>query len=117
MAVIPPVPGEDLAQTAIRETVEETGIRTEFVAVLCFRHMRSYRWGTDDLYFACLLRPLNTDITINPTEIADAKWMDVRKLLLTVGAVLFIIVKSNCKFVCFFENTIISTIVKCVTCV
>lgn len=62
----------------MRETLEETGIRTEFVAVLCFRHMRGYRWGTDDLYFACFLRPLNTNITINTDEIADAKWMDVR---------------------------------------
>ena len=69
--------GEDLWQTAIRETFEETGVRSEFVAVLCFRHMHGYRWGTDDLYFACLLRPLNTDIKINPSEIADAKWMDV----------------------------------------
>lgn len=39
--------------------------------------MHQYRWGMDDLYFACLLRPLNSDIVINPSEIADAKWMDV----------------------------------------
>lgn len=70
-------PGENLWQTAIRETFEETGVRSEFVAVLCFRHMHGYLWGTDDLYFACLLRPINTDIKINPSEIADAKWMDV----------------------------------------
>ena len=69
--------GEELWETAIRETFEETGVKTEFVAMLCFRHMHEYRWGTDDLYFACLLRPLTTDVTINPTEIADAKWMDV----------------------------------------
>ena len=74
----PPAPGEDIWQTAIRETLEETGIQTEFVSLLCFRHMHGYRWGTDDLYFACLLHPLNTDITISPSEIADAKWMDVR---------------------------------------
>ena len=41
--------------------------------------MHEYRWGTDDFYIACLLRPLNTDITICPAEIADAKWMDVRR--------------------------------------
>lgn len=45
--------------------------------MLCFRHMHGYHWGTDDIYFACLLRPLNTDITVHPAEIADAKWMDV----------------------------------------
>lgn len=69
--------GEDLWQTAIRETKEEVGIATEFVSVLCFRHMHGYRWGTDDIYFACLLRPLETEIKIDPNEIADAKWMDV----------------------------------------
>ena len=75
--LFPPGPGEDIWQTAIRETLEETGIQTEFVSLLCFRHMHGYRWGIDDLYFACLLRPLSTDITISPSEIADAKWMDV----------------------------------------
>ena len=69
--------GEDLWQTAIRETMEETGINTEFVAMLTFRHMHEYRWGTSDIYFSCLLRPLNTDITVNPSEIAAATWMDV----------------------------------------
>jgi 8-oxo-dGTP pyrophosphatase MutT (NUDIX family) len=69
--------GEELWETAIRETWEETGIRSEFVSMLCFRHMHGYRWGTDDIYFACLLRPLTTDITVHPAEIADAKWMDV----------------------------------------
>ena len=64
-------------ETAIRETWEETGVKTEFLAMLCFRHMHGYRWGTDDIYFACLLRPLTTEVTINPAEIADAKWMDV----------------------------------------
>ena len=69
--------GEELWETAVRETWEETGIRSQFVSMLCFRHMHGYRWGTDDIYFACLLRPLTTDITIHPAEIADAKWMDV----------------------------------------
>ena len=69
--------GEELWETAVRETWEETGIKSEFVSMLCFRHMHGYRWGTDDIYFACLLRPLTTDITIHPAEIAAAKWMDV----------------------------------------
>ena len=71
-------------QTAIRETEEETGVRTEFVAMLTFRHMHEYRWGTSDIYFSCLLRPLSTDITINPAEIADATWMDVRESTLCI---------------------------------
>ena len=76
------VSGENLWETAIRETEEETGIRTEFVSLLCFRQMHQYNWGIDDMYFACLLRPLNTDIHVNPSEIADAKWMDVSVLFM-----------------------------------
>ena len=74
--------GEDLWKTAMRETLEETGIRTEFVSLLCFRQMHGYNWGIDDLYFACLLRPLNTDIQVNPSEIAAAKWMDVSAIVI-----------------------------------
>lgn len=69
--------GENLWQTAIRETFEETGIRTEFVSLLTFRHMHDYKWGIDDMFFACLLRPLNLDIKINPDEIAAGKWVNV----------------------------------------
>ena len=76
--------GEELWETAIRETLEETGVRSKFVSMLCFRHMHGYRWGTDDLYFACLLHPLNTDITVNPAEIAAAKWMDVSSIPNTI---------------------------------
>lgn len=69
--------GEDIWKTAIRETFEETGIRTEFVSLLSFRQLHGYNWGIDDIFIACLLRPLNTDIQANPDEIAAAKWMDV----------------------------------------
>ena len=72
------VAGEDIWQTAMRETFEETGIKTEFVSLLAFRHMHGYKWSIDDLYFTCLLRPLSTDIQANTTEIAAAKWIDVR---------------------------------------
>ena len=42
-----------------------------------FRHMHGYKWGTDDLYFTCLLRPLNTEVNPNLSEIAAVKWMSV----------------------------------------
>jgi 8-oxo-dGTP pyrophosphatase MutT (NUDIX family) len=70
-------PGEDLYETAIREVKEETGIDTEFVSVLCFRHMHELKWGIDDLYFICLLRPLNTNIVMDEAEISACKWMKV----------------------------------------
>ena len=82
--------GEDLWKTAIRETYEETGIKTEFISVLSFRHMHGYTWGIDDLYFACLLCPLNTDVKANPSEVSAAKWMDVRKICMYLFVCLFV---------------------------
>lgn len=72
--------GESISTTAVREVKEETGIDTEFVSILCFRHMRDIRWHTDDLYFICLLRPLTTDVTMDRREIAAYKWIDVSDL-------------------------------------
>ena len=69
--------GENIAETAMREVKEETGIDTEFISLLCFRHMHQFRWGNSDFYFTCLLSPLTTDIVIDQSEIADCKWMKV----------------------------------------
>jgi hypothetical protein len=61
---------------AIPEVFEETGIETEFVCVLTFRHMHGYHFGCSDFYFVCLLRPLqsglgNDDINREETEISQ----------------------------------------------
>ena len=83
--------GENIAETAMREVKEETGIDTEFISLLCFRHMHQFRWGNSDFYFTCLLRPLTTDIVIDQSEIADCKWMKVIHHI-------FIIMFSEIKF-------------------
>ncbi|KAL8594458.1 hypothetical protein ACOMHN_018166 [Nucella lapillus] len=69
--------GEDLADTARREVLEETGIDSELISLLAFRHMHQYRYGCSDLYFVCLMRPLTTDIKPCPVEVADCRWMDL----------------------------------------
>lgn len=69
--------GENISETAIREVKEETGIETEFVSLLSFRHIHEFRWGTDDLYFVCLLRPLSSNVKIDEQEISACKWIDV----------------------------------------
>ena len=60
-----------------REVLEETGIETEFVSLICFRQLLNFRFGRSDLYFVCLLKPLSTEIKMDPKELQDAKWMDV----------------------------------------
>jgi 8-oxo-dGTP pyrophosphatase MutT (NUDIX family) len=70
-------PGEHLADGVMREVLEETGVRTRFESVVCFRHQHGYRFGKSDFYFVCRLSPLSTEIQADPEEIADARWMPV----------------------------------------
>ncbi|KAK3084348.1 hypothetical protein FSP39_011974 [Pinctada imbricata] len=69
--------GEGLAETAVREVKEETGVEAEFMSVLAFRHQHNFRWGCSDWYFICLMRPVTEDIVPCPREVAQCKWMDI----------------------------------------
>ena len=81
-SVHPAHPGEDLPTAVLREVREETGVETEFLSLLCFKHMRGYRYGCSDLYFICLLKPVEgaTVPQANQAEIHECKWMDVSEL-------------------------------------
>ena len=78
-------PGEHLAGAVIREVLEETGVRTEFDALVCFRHWHGYRYGKSDIYFVCRLRPLSRNITMQEEEIEDCLWMPVDQFLSSEG--------------------------------
>jgi ADP-ribose pyrophosphatase YjhB (NUDIX family) len=69
-------PHEDLDIAARREVFEETGVNTEFLGILCFRHAHKFLFDKSDLFFVCLMRPTSTKITIQESEIADCQWMD-----------------------------------------
>jgi NADH pyrophosphatase NudC (nudix superfamily) len=73
--------GEHIAHAVVREVKEETGIDTEFMHIVCMRHWHGYRHGKSDIYFVTRLRPLSRDITMDPVEIADCRWMDVTQYL------------------------------------
>ncbi|XP_031553931.1 nudix hydrolase 8-like isoform X1 [Actinia tenebrosa] len=72
---------EDIRTAGKREVLEETGIETEFVSMVCFRHIPDFRFECSDLYFICLLKPLNNEIKRDSSEISDAKWMDLDEFL------------------------------------
>jgi 8-oxo-dGTP pyrophosphatase MutT (NUDIX family) len=74
-------PGEHIADAVIREVEEETGIRTKFVHLACFRHWHGYRYDKSDIYFVARLKPLTFDITPDPTEIDECLWMPVDEYL------------------------------------
>ena len=75
--------GEHLVDAVIREVEEETGIRTRFETLVCFRHWHGYRFDTSDIYFVCRLSPLNHDIQPQEDEIAECLWMPVQEYLIS----------------------------------
>ncbi|KAG4933208.1 hypothetical protein JHK87_047210 [Glycine soja] len=66
---------EEIYTGAVREVKEETGIDTEFVEVIAFRHAHNVAFEKSDLFFICMLRPLSSKIIVDDLEIAAAKWM------------------------------------------
>lgn len=68
---------EDIVEAVKREVLEETGVQTTFISLVCFRHMINFRFGCSDIYFICLLKPLTHEITMDAKEIADAQWMEL----------------------------------------
>lgn len=74
-------PGEHLEDAAVREIEEETGVKTKFEALVCFRHWHGYRYGKSDIYFVARLTPLSKEITMQVEEIAECLWMPVEEFL------------------------------------
>ncbi len=73
--------GEHLVDGVIREIREETGVLTEFEALVCFRHWHDYRFGKSDIYFVSRLRPLTQAIQRQEEEISECRWMPVDEYL------------------------------------
>ncbi|XVF10888.1 hypothetical protein REPUB_Repub07fG0222200 [Reevesia pubescens] len=69
------VESEEIFTGAVREVKEETGIETEFVEVVAFRHVHNVAFEKSDLFFICMLKPLSTKIMVDDHEIQAAKWM------------------------------------------
>jgi ADP-ribose pyrophosphatase YjhB (NUDIX family) len=69
-------PGEDVADAAVRELKEETGLDATLERVVCVRqaHNNSH---TSDLFFVCLMKLMDESQTpiLQEEEIADLKWM------------------------------------------
>ncbi|XP_040946548.1 nudix hydrolase 8 isoform X9 [Gossypium hirsutum] len=69
------VKSEEIYAGAVREVKEETGIDTEFLEVVAFRHVHNVAFEKSDLFFICMLKPLSTRIIVDVHEIQAAKWM------------------------------------------
>ena len=70
--------GEDIADAAVREVLEETGVRTRFAGIIGFRQAHGMAFDKSDLFFLCALTledPGQTKLTPQESEIAAAQWM------------------------------------------
>ncbi|XP_066349071.1 nudix hydrolase 8-like isoform X2 [Miscanthus floridulus] len=72
---------EEIYTGASREVKEETGVDTEFVDVVAFRHAHNVAFQKSDLFFICMLRPASSEIKIDETEIQAAKWMALEEFV------------------------------------
>ncbi|XP_031250817.1 nudix hydrolase 8 [Pistacia vera] len=72
---------EEIFQGAVREVKEETGIDTEFVEVIAFRHAHNLAFEKSDLFFVCMLTPLSAEIQVDDFEIQAAKWMPLTEFV------------------------------------
>lgn len=76
--------GEDIADAAMREVREETGVEVEFHSLVALRQAHGAAFGKSDLFFMCACSPVGSEaITIQQSEIKDARWMDVDEWLNT----------------------------------
>uniref|UniRef100_A0A0M3I4M6 Nudix hydrolase domain-containing protein n=1 Tax=Ascaris lumbricoides TaxID=6252 RepID=A0A0M3I4M6_ASCLU len=80
-------PHEDIFDAGVREVFEETGVQTEPVCLLCFRHFHGFRFqDNSDLYFVCVMKPVDEnhiEVKPCPHETSACRWMsreDIAKL-------------------------------------
>ncbi|MEE6461623.1 hypothetical protein FKM82_001350 [Ascaphus truei] len=77
--------GEDIGATAVREVIEETGIKSEFKSLLSIRQQHNHpgAFGKSDIYIICRLKPLSYSINFCPQECLKCEWMDLEELAYT----------------------------------
>ncbi|XP_061747584.1 nucleoside diphosphate-linked moiety X motif 6 [Nerophis ophidion] len=78
-------PGENIGVTAVREVLEETGVRSEFRSLLSIRqqHQHPGAFGMSDMYIICRLSPLTYNIHFCTQECLRCEWLDLDQLART----------------------------------
>lgn len=74
-------PNENIVDAAIREVLEETGIKTVFNTVISLRHSHGGVFGCSDIYCVVSLTPISSELHRCEREIAQTKWMPCEEYL------------------------------------
>ena len=74
-------PKEKISTGVMREILEETGIKTSFESMVCFRHQQEYRFNMADIYFVCKLKAITNTISKQDSEIDECHWIPMKKYL------------------------------------
>ncbi|XP_008046382.1 nucleoside diphosphate-linked moiety X motif 6 isoform X2 [Carlito syrichta] len=80
--------GSSEGDTAVREVLEETGIKSEFRSLLSIRqqHTSPGAFGKSDMYIICRLKPYSFTINFCQHECLRCEWMDLSNLVKTENA-------------------------------
>ncbi|XP_069025524.1 nucleoside diphosphate-linked moiety X motif 6 [Embiotoca jacksoni] len=75
-------PGENIGATAVREVLEETGVRSEFRSLLSVRQQHDHpgAFGASDMYIVCRLSPLTHEIDFCRQECLRCEWLRLGEL-------------------------------------
>lgn len=65
--------GESFEEGAVREVLEETGVRTRFASILAFWHRHGLTWGKSDLYYVARMEALSDAIFLQEDEISACR--------------------------------------------
>lgn len=74
-----------IADTAVREVFEETGVKSEFRSLLSIRqqHRSPGAFGMSDMYLVCRLQPRSFTINFCQQECLKCEWIDLENLART----------------------------------
>merc|ERR1719454_1196174 len=73
-------PGEDFAETVLREVREETGVTGSLEGVVSLRHSHGFRFGQGGIYVVVKMQADNETIAVDKKELLDARWMTYEEM-------------------------------------
>merc|ERR1711935_525499 len=69
--------GETLNDAMVREVWEETGVNAEFVGLIGIKENTNYKFDSSDLYLVGLMKNLDREIKMCPTEVSECEWRSI----------------------------------------